>query len=414
MKTTHLSLRLAALGGIAVFAGSICVRCGSNGTNVNGTSDDGGVDVANLDGGVESGAEVWDPVWHKTEPAEWPTVGPEGQPDCGPGCRMALNLPVTHPDYFSYGYDANRVGDTTNGNILYASIGSPSTYVVAAYSDGRTGVVQPYIDGSFISYLASDYPKGVVELMNLTTGEVKSIYSYDSGATVDFTALNSKSVFWYQNGSGLMSRNLSTGKVRVLSPNVFSCYGLCATATALICGQVAERILRIDQETGEETVLDDGGALQVDSNCSPDRGRVVWVDYRDPPGPGSTYDFHRNGGEIYMKDLETNETTRLTFDSPESPRGKSGPAIDGDTVVWMEPCPTCDPNPETTGELMHSTTLARLDLATGRKCRKEIPGSGHFSLHGHHLYGYWLDKANNQRRLVDIDLDDPGIEWSCD
>jgi hypothetical protein len=32
-------------------------------------------------------------------------------------------------------------------------------------------------------------------------------------------------------------------------------------------------------------------------------------------------------------------------------------------------------------------------------------------VHGHHLYGDWLDKVKNQRRLVDIDLDDPGVEW---
>jgi hypothetical protein len=412
MRSPPLSLRLMVLGGIAVFAGGLCVRCGGNGTHVVGTAD-GGVDAADPDGAGDS-AEVWDPVWHETEPAQWPTVGPEGQPDCGPGCRIALNLPVSHPGYFSYGYDAHRVADTNVATLHYADIGGTTTHVIAARAEGVVGFVQPYIHGSFISYLASDYPKGVVELMNLTTGEMKSVYSYDDGDhPIVFTAVNDRYAFWYQDGRGLMARNLTTGELRVLSFGVFSCHGLCATPTALICGQVAERILRIDQETGEETTLDDGGALQVDSNCSPDRRRVAWVDYRDPPGPGSTYDFHRNGGEIYMKDLESNVTTRLTFDSPNDPRGKYGPAVDGDTVVWMEPCPTCDPNPQSMQALAASTTLVRFDLAIGKKCRTEMV-IGSPSLHGRHLYGYWLDKSENETRLVDIDLDDPGIEWSCD
>ena len=34
------------------------------------------------------------------------------------------------------------------------------------------------------------------------------------------------------------------------------------------------------------------------------------------------------------------------------------------------------------------------------------------SLHGHHLYGYWNDGKN--RYLVDVDLDDPGLNWVCE
>jgi len=415
MKHVGVSLRLFALTFVAFSGGALCARCEMEGATGGSTSSDGGVDApADVPADVPADTEVWDPVWQETEPADWPAVGPEGQPDCGPGCRMALNVPVSHPGYFAYGYDPHTLGDTTDGEILYTSVGSSTSYIISRYSDGRTGLVQPYVNRGFIIYLASDYPKGVVELMRLSTGEVKRIFSYDNKDATLFTALNSKYAFWYQDGNRLMSRNLVTGEVRQLSSAVFSCKGICATESALICGQVADRVLRIDQETGDAVPLDDGGALQVNSNCSPDRRRVVWVDYRDPPGPGSMYDFHRNGGEIYMRDLDTGNTTRLTFDSPDSPVGKYGPAIDGDTVVWMEPCPTCDPNPESLQALKASTTLVRLDLATNKKCKMQKKRFGRLSLHGHHLYGYWFDLEADDMRLIDIDLDHPDIDWDCE
>jgi hypothetical protein len=283
VKRLHSSTRLAGLLVVALAGGALCVRCGTE--SQDGARIDAGSDVP-LD--VQSDAASWDPVWHETEQADWPTVGGEGQPDSGPGCRMALNVPVSHPGYFAYGYDANLIGDTTDGNILYATIGGSITYVVSRYADGRTGLVQPYVDNGFMIYLASDYPKGAVEVMRLSTGEVKRIFDYDDADGTLFTALNSKYAFWYQDGNRLMSRNLVSGEIRQLSPGMFNCYGICATESALICGQVAERILRIDQETGESTGLDDGGALQVDSNCSPDRRHVVWVDYRDHGGVEGT------------------------------------------------------------------------------------------------------------------------------
>ena len=94
MKHLPVLLRLFALTSLAVAGGALCARCGTTGSS---SSSDGGVD-AQAD--VQADAAGWDPVWHETEPAEWPTVGPEGQPDCGPGCRMALNVPIRHPGYF--------------------------------------------------------------------------------------------------------------------------------------------------------------------------------------------------------------------------------------------------------------------------------------------------------------------------
>lgn len=38
---------------------------------------------------------------------------------------------------------------------------------------------------------------------------------------------------------------------------------------------------------------------------------------------------------------------------------------------------------------------------------------GHKSVHGRHVYAEWLDKKANETRLVDIDLDHPAFQWSC-
>lgn len=56
------------------------------------------------------------------------------------------------------------------------------------------------------------------------------------------------------------------------------------------------------------------------SNCSAPRLG------RDPPGRQSNYDY-RNGGEVYIRDLESKQTTRVTFDSPKRPRGKWAPPV---------------------------------------------------------------------------------------
>lgn len=413
MKTSSVPLRLTAWSGVAVIAGTLCVRCGDGSIGSNGPSGEGGADAGASDANAD--ADVWDPVWHKTEPAQWPTVGAEGQPDCGPGCRIAINMPISHPGYFSYGYDSKSIGDTTYFSIYHAIIGSSVTQVLTLYSDGKTVVLQPSVYGDFMTYLASvTYtPQGRVELIHLTTGEVKTLYSYENGDGTSWTALNDKYAFWLQDSAGLVARDLLTGEVHVLGHGL-SCEYRCTTPTGLICGNEGGRVLKIDQDTWKETALDNGGAMQVNANCSPDSRRVVWIDYRDPPGPNATYDFHRTGGEIYMKDLETNETKRLTFDSPDQPRGKYGSVIGDDVVVWREPCSTCNPNPTSVDSLIANSTLVRLDLGTGKKCRTHRDQTDYHSLHGHHVYGYWLDSTKNERRVIDINLDDPAIEWSCE
>jgi hypothetical protein len=45
MRSSRLSLPLLALGGIAALAGAFCVRCGTDVTDVSGTSADGGLDA---------------------------------------------------------------------------------------------------------------------------------------------------------------------------------------------------------------------------------------------------------------------------------------------------------------------------------------------------------------------------------
>ncbi|MBK8995825.1 MAG: hypothetical protein IPM35_08765 [Myxococcales bacterium] len=91
----------------------------------------------------------------------------------------------------------------------------------------------------------------------------------------------------------------------------------------------------------------------------------------------------------------------------------------GDGIaVWSEaPLSAPDPNPPDYGAYYAvSTALATLDLETGKRCQLLTDTAsplGHKSVHGRHVYAEWLDKKANETRLVDIDLDHPAFQWSC-
>ena len=435
MMAKAMNLLAAALlfgGGVA----GIVVGCSAEPSAATpedgGSSDAPAVDQQTADAGPE-----WDPVWHQTTPKQWPTIGKEDQPFCGIGCRMVLNVPIVFGTIYAFGYDPGAVVAWTGpaatplaNGIVYSKVGESDTSVLGPSDLGTDeGVFAPYVHNDYVSYVRSlGIGKGSVEVMSVTTGETKTVFEYTPATVGDNavyqTALNKTHAFWWLDGTGLMTRNLETGAVKELAPQMV-CHGLCTTENAVICSDFdSGQNFRIDQETGDVTPVDFGGALQLDGYCSPDAQRLIWVDYRDPPGPGSTAYFKRTGGEIYMRDLVGNTTTRLTFDSPDQPRGKTFPAIGSKYAVWNEP-PEPDVNPPTGQDLYASSTnLVRLELATGKKCRltpdppgqvKTVPAfAGFKAMYGSKLVGIWFDNPATQKRLAELDLEDPGLPWKCE
>lgn len=164
--------------------------------------------------------------------------------------------------------------------------------------------------------------------------------------------------------------------------------------------------------------IDDGTELQFDGSGSADRKQYAWVDYRDPPGPGSHAFSTRKGGEVYFHDFTTGKTRRATFDSPDKPRAKVYPGIGDGLAVWNEPpLGAANPNPENFDSYYGgSTALATLDLATGKRCQLPDVNFGilfNKSVHGRHVYAGWFDKKTVKTYLVDIDLDYAGFKWQC-
>ncbi len=402
------------LGGALVVVAPILVLGGcpsgeNDGTGTGGTGGAAGDAAGNVTDG--DGAEPWDPVWHETTPKAWPTVGPEKNPDCGPGCRVALNVPLADD---VRAYTTGRELHTSAPGLAFAEIGAAETTILPHPSD--TWHIQVGLWGDFVSSAHSFGPgKGRIALTSLLTGESKVVFSWTPADGADgsqWTALNDKYVFYIFKG--IHARNRKTGEQKLLSFG--SCYSLFATDTALICD--SGKIYVIDPETSGVNMkkIDDGTELQFDGSGSADRKQYAWIDYRDPPGPGSQAFSTRKGGEVYFHDFTTGKTRRGTFDSPDKPRAKVHPGIGDGLVVWSEaPLGAADPSPEDWGSYYSvSDALATLDLVTGKRC--QLAGSiplGHKSVHGRHVYAQWLDKKANEVRLVDIDLDYPGFKWQC-
>ncbi|MBX3127876.1 MAG: hypothetical protein KF718_14230 [Polyangiaceae bacterium] len=401
-----------ALGGLVVAAGvalSLLAGCpgddGPAGTGATGGS--GGLGSGGSAGSAGAAGAPWDPEWHETEPKDWPSVGPDDNPDCGPGCRVALNVPITNPSVFGHGYTEKWLVSETPLGIGFAEVGASVTFAIP-HEPGS--LIQHSVWGDHVSYRRTYGTYGTVEIASLLTGETKIAFENSPGTgAVAATALGPNHVFW--ETGGLWSRHLKTGVAKKLT---LGCFSYCPTESLVLCDN--GRIYTIDPDTGELKHLDYGAAWQTDGACSPGRTQYAWVDYRDPPGPGSGW-LQRSGGEIYVHDLAKKKTTRVTFDSPGEPRGKVYPAIAGKWVVWSEPPDGVDANPDTLSSLQYSsTTLGSLDLSTGQRCRLTTDAAGPLgfkSLHGRVLYASWLDKIANEKRLVALELDHPALEWSC-
>lgn len=334
----------------------------------------------------------------------------EALPDCGPGCRIALKRPVLHAAW-GHGFSTSWVTDTNPEELAFARVGSDKTYVMPH------GAAFAHVSGEKIGYVGFDvWPKGEVAVIDAAKLTRQVFYAFeDSRDLGNFTDvyLTEKHVIWSIQ-KGLFKANLETGAISQLSSQPLDCREGCTTDGAIYCvNNNTGRVDRIDEETGVLTHVDDGGALQVEGACSPDRKKIVWVDHR-PPGQASSYHGFRGAAEIYLHDTANQTTERLTFDSPDNGIAKTDATVGSDWVLWREPCPTCDRTFETAGALYSAATRhVRLDLSTRKRCHLDGLVAGHYpSLHGHHLYGYWNDGKNMY--LVDVDLDDPGLNWVCE
>lgn len=423
MKSLRLLTRIVLGAATFVLAG-----CSSKNGEPGGAAGAAGASGASGLGGTagsDSGIP-WDSEWHQTQPKSWDTIGPESNPSCGPGCRIALNLPLAYKAAYGHAYSTAGVLDavvptgSAHTGLAFAGIGDPVTRIMPAVEGD---LLEAHRAGDFVSYLRNfGVGKGRVEIASLSTGETKVAFSYTPAEvgtnSVERTILGPNHVYWVM--SGIWARNLASGETKRIADG--ACWSYCATESLLVCESGGIYVIDVaEPKDGVDPVrlLDPlATEFQTDGNCSPDRKQYAWVDYRDPPGPGSTNFFARSGGEIYIHDFAQNETKRVTFDSPVAPRGKLFPAIGGDIVVWNEPpLSSANPNPEDYQSLdAESTALAKLDLVTGERCQLDVKPAqigGFKSVHGHHVYGWWFDNDAVQVRLVDIDLDHPELDWKC-
>ncbi|MBX3185258.1 MAG: hypothetical protein KIT72_08365 [Polyangiaceae bacterium] len=331
-------------------------------------------------------------------------------PDCGPGCRLALKVPTLHAA-FGHGYSTRWLADTSMEAMAFAEVGSDHTWLMPHAS------MFARVNGDHIAYIAlPSRPQGEVAVVNAPERTRRVYYSFEDAYEIRFTDLflTDKHVIWSSALTGLTKANLQTGEISELSRRPLDCREGCTAQGAIYCVNTnTGRVDRIDEETGELTHLDDGGALQVEGGCSPDRQKIVWVDHRPPAEPSSYHGF-RGPGEIYVHDIPSGKTERVTFDSPARGKAKTFAAVGTDWVTWLEPCDTCEQSYLTAGAMYRAATRrARLDLTTGQKCYLDrFVAGGYSTLHGHHLYGYWTDGID--KYVVDVDLDHPELDWVCE
>ncbi len=330
-------------------------------------------------------------------------------PDCGPGCRIALKMTNSHAAW-GHGFSTRWVADTNRDELGFAEVGSDTTWLVPQSATFAR------VNGHHIAYYGfNPWPQGEVAVIDAQARTRRVYFAFPDSTELGFSdlLLTDKHVIWSVQ-KGLFKANLETGAISQLSKRPVSCMEGCTTQGAIYCVNTKTGLVdRIDEETGELTHLNNGGALQVEGGCSPDRKKIVWVDYR-PPGEPSGFDGFRGTSEIYLHDIPSGQTERLTFDSPENGTAKTLAAVGTDWVVWLEPCATCPKSYQTAGELYRAVSRhVRLDLNTRQKCYLDGLRAGAYpSLHGHHLYGNWSD--GKDRYLVDLDLDHPELEWVCE
>jgi hypothetical protein len=337
-------------------------------------------------------------------------------PDCGPGCRVVLPEPIEHSTNYSMAYHSSGMVDASSSLMLFQP---GDTIADIPYSvkgqDLRLGYYG--IFNQRISFTSSWFPKGTIEVLDLANNTRKVYGDWNQTDPNDYgahhTTLNSTYVFWFREGKGLMRARLDTGEQTVLNTLVPWCDQFWADETNVYCATHGINIV-FDAESGKESSLANAKALQDWGSHSPNRQKIVWVDYRDPPGTNSNYD-QRSGGEIYTYDTLSKQVERVTFDSPASPVAKITTAIsdDGNIITWNQQCPTCDQNPEKVSEIYLSKSIVLLDKTKQRRCiLTQSPLLISRVIFDRKLYGYIFGK-NSTKWIIELDIDHPDVPWDC-
>lgn len=206
---------------------------------------------------------------------------------------------------WGHGFSETWVADTNPDGLFFARVGSDETFDVAIPSAFAE------VNGDHIAHLRADqWPRGEVAVIDATNRTRKVYYQFDDGVALGFFGLflSDKYVFWTIN-SGTYKADLEDGSISKLNDARLDCREGCTANGAIYCVSLnTGRVDRIDEETGEVTHLDDGGALQVEGACSPDRQKMAWVDHR-PPGQASSYDGFRGAADIYVSDIKAGTTS---------------------------------------------------------------------------------------------------------
>jgi len=416
----------AGLASIGLLAAAATLRCSGDVDNhaTGGASGSGGgaTDAtveAEADAAPDSGETDWEPLEPLGENGEYFPEGPAApQLDCHPWCKAVIPIEIDHPGYYTYSFDSSRIADGDLRSLYLTDLSTGTARLVAKSMNAKEGVIQPHVHGRYLSYHRSEYPRGQIEVIDLIEKRRRVVHTYvasDSGSgTVAYTAVNATHAFFITTGA-LWSADLQTGAKRKITPYIIGCDRHCTTDALFICSTTTQ-IVTADPVTGALEVLGPSKALQTDGVCSADKRFFTWVDFRDPPGPASTYDGTRTGGEVYLYDLLTKDLKRVTHDSPDHPKAKTFPAVEGKTVVWRQMASTLDQNPEWAQDIyMADGALWRHDLDTGKTCYSDTLNIGSPALIGGKFYAKRVNDPNGTGGswIIEVDLDHPAIPWTC-
>ncbi|MCC6644675.1 MAG: hypothetical protein IT374_03760 [Polyangiaceae bacterium] len=346
---------------------------------------------------------------------------------CGPGCRPVFSVSYDLNALSEFQLDASGVADTTRQRLLVAKFGDEQTYSVGL-PVGENSIASPmltesYLIGRHYSLPAPADSKKQTELRvwdRATGALLKTIpmpgttnatspYYYGGASTDKYTL--------FSFGGTLRRFDLATGTSKAIAPS--TCQTPQILAGRYTCmDENTGKFTSIDIETGDLTHPGAGPELQVEGRCSVDGASCAWVDYRDPPGPGSNFSW-RFGGEIYLYTFATKTLERITFDSTDTPTWKFHAAVDGDLVAWMEVSMKSTQRDETRAWISIIDRVAKYDRKSGQRCTyavQNVTGRKFIGsiVHNRKLYGTFNDPdMTGYLRVVALDLDSADIPWVC-
>jgi hypothetical protein len=335
------------------------------------------------------------------------TKRPPPDIDCGPGCRVFLG-PTQHSGWIPFAYSADYIADTTAKELMVRRVGDKDVSVI-----NQTCSFPHFEGNSLACTFAKDFPLLEMAVVDLKTWQAQTYFRIENGAEdrANGNVLTDRYLYWTHMGWTTRA-DRKTGAIKDFAGSLLCDWG-CFSGGSIYCN--LGKAYRLDPETLEGVAISPSTAAQISGACTADRKRFVWVDFRDPPGPGSHSAGPRVGGEVYTYEFATGETKRLTFDSPDAPVTKDYAAIGDDVAVWIEACATCPKSfPNESAWIATPKAFVRLDLATKKRCRYEMERTGAFlHVYGRHLYTYWND-ATTGLYVIDIDMDDPAVPWVCE